>query len=471
MSRRSLITLAIASVAIFMVTLDNLVVTTALPSIRADLGASLEDLEWTVNAYTLAFAVLPAHRRGARRPLRAAADVPRRDRDLHARVGGRRARALDRRADRRAGDPGARRRDRRPADADAAERGVPGRQARPRARHLVRRRRPRRRDRPARRRRDHREHLVAVDLLGQRAGRPRPAAARAPRAAPRATAPPAGSTCPGVGARHRRPARHRLRHGRGQLARVGRARRSSAPTLAGARCSSPSALWERRSPAPMLPLRFFRSRAFAPPPSCRWRCRSGSSARSSCSPSSSRPCGATAPLEAGLRTLPWTGMPMLVAPIAGVLSDRIGSRPLMAAGLGAAGDRDRVAGGRDGDRRRLHRARPGVRARRHRHGARLLAGRQRDPRRGQAARGGPGVGRQQRDPRARRRPRRRGPGGGVQRDRRLRVGPGVRRRPRPGAVGRRGGAGGRRGRGAAGARQAARGAAPAVAGEAVPVPA
>src|SRR3954462_9045161 len=58
MSKRSRITLAIASVAIFMVTLDNLVVTTALPSIRRDLGASLEDLEWTVNGYTLAFAVL-----------------------------------------------------------------------------------------------------------------------------------------------------------------------------------------------------------------------------------------------------------------------------------------------------------------------------------------------------------------------------------------------------------------------------
>jgi MFS family permease len=50
-------TLAIVSIALFMVTLDNLVVTTALPSIRADLGASIEDLEWTVNAYTLAFAV------------------------------------------------------------------------------------------------------------------------------------------------------------------------------------------------------------------------------------------------------------------------------------------------------------------------------------------------------------------------------------------------------------------------------
>src|SRR5215211_2014713 len=41
-----------------MVTLDNLVVTTALPVIRKDLGASIESLEWTVNAYTLTFAVL-----------------------------------------------------------------------------------------------------------------------------------------------------------------------------------------------------------------------------------------------------------------------------------------------------------------------------------------------------------------------------------------------------------------------------
>ncbi|MFE3658147.1 DHA2 family efflux MFS transporter permease subunit [Streptomyces sp. NPDC059165] len=50
--------LVITSVASFMAALDNLVVTTALPSIRADLGGALEDLEWTVNAYTLTFAVL-----------------------------------------------------------------------------------------------------------------------------------------------------------------------------------------------------------------------------------------------------------------------------------------------------------------------------------------------------------------------------------------------------------------------------
>ena len=51
-------TFAIASIGVFMVTLDNLVVTTAIPVIRRDLHASIENLELTVNAYTLTFAVL-----------------------------------------------------------------------------------------------------------------------------------------------------------------------------------------------------------------------------------------------------------------------------------------------------------------------------------------------------------------------------------------------------------------------------
>ncbi|MFL5963624.1 MAG: DHA2 family efflux MFS transporter permease subunit [Gaiellaceae bacterium] len=51
-------TFAITSAALFMVTLDNLVVTTAIPVIREDLHAGLSGLEWTVNAYTLVFAVL-----------------------------------------------------------------------------------------------------------------------------------------------------------------------------------------------------------------------------------------------------------------------------------------------------------------------------------------------------------------------------------------------------------------------------
>src|SRR5258708_20938298 len=55
---RTVWTFAITSAALFMASLDNLVVTTALPSIRAHLHASLAGLQWTVNAYTLTFAVL-----------------------------------------------------------------------------------------------------------------------------------------------------------------------------------------------------------------------------------------------------------------------------------------------------------------------------------------------------------------------------------------------------------------------------
>src|SRR5271155_3380130 len=51
-------TLAIVSVALFMGVLDNLVVSVALPSIRHSLGASVQSLEWTVNAYVLSYAVL-----------------------------------------------------------------------------------------------------------------------------------------------------------------------------------------------------------------------------------------------------------------------------------------------------------------------------------------------------------------------------------------------------------------------------
>src|SRR5207248_2189857 len=50
-------TLVVVSVGLFMVVLDNLVVNVALPSIHRDLGASIQALEWTVNAYVLAYAV------------------------------------------------------------------------------------------------------------------------------------------------------------------------------------------------------------------------------------------------------------------------------------------------------------------------------------------------------------------------------------------------------------------------------
>jgi EmrB/QacA subfamily drug resistance transporter len=55
--KRPMWTYIAATVAVFMVAMDNLIVTNALPVIRTSLGASLEGLEWTVNAYTLSFAV------------------------------------------------------------------------------------------------------------------------------------------------------------------------------------------------------------------------------------------------------------------------------------------------------------------------------------------------------------------------------------------------------------------------------
>ncbi len=57
-SRKNGWTLGIVSVALFMAVLDNLVVSVALPTIHRDLGASIQSLEWTVNAYVLAYAVL-----------------------------------------------------------------------------------------------------------------------------------------------------------------------------------------------------------------------------------------------------------------------------------------------------------------------------------------------------------------------------------------------------------------------------
>ena len=69
-SRRVPLWLAVlaTSLPMFMATLDNLVMTSALPVIRVDLGASVDQLAWFVNAYTLAFAtfMLPAATLGDR---------------------------------------------------------------------------------------------------------------------------------------------------------------------------------------------------------------------------------------------------------------------------------------------------------------------------------------------------------------------------------------------------------------------
>ncbi len=95
--------------------------------------------------------------------------------------------------------------------------------------------------------------------------------------------------------------------------------------------------WERRAPAPMLPLRFFASRAFSATNFVSWAMFFGVFGSIFFLSQYFQTAQGFSPLEAGLRTLPWTGMPLIVAPIAGLLSSRIGSRPLMAAGLALQG--------------------------------------------------------------------------------------------------------------------------------------
>jgi hypothetical protein len=171
-------TVILASLGVFMTALDTLVVTTSLPALRLDLHASLQSLEWTVNAYNLAFACLLltgaalGDRFGRRRMY--AWPVP-----LHRRVGRGRALAQRRRAGRRARSAGRGRRDRLPAHADADQRGLPRREARRGHRPVGRDQRPRCRPRPGRRRRHRQRHQLALDLLAQRADRHRAGPPRA----------------------------------------------------------------------------------------------------------------------------------------------------------------------------------------------------------------------------------------------------------------------------------------------------
>ena len=285
---------------------------------------------------------------------------------------------------------------------------VPAERRGARPRRVGRHRRPRRRARPARRRRGRLRPLLAVDLLDQRADRPRADPARA--AAPRrdATGPRAGSTCPGS-ASSAPACSGSSGASSGATARAGRARRS----------------WSR-SPAAHRARRRSCSGSSAPNRRC-CRCASSATGRSRMTNVASllmffgmfgsifllaqffQTVQGYSPFGSGLRILPWTAMPIFVAPIAGALSDRIGGRRDHGHRPHAAGDRARLD--RGGQRRRRPRT-PSWSAPFILSGvgmglffapvANVVLSR------GAAAGRGPGVGREQRDPRARRRLRRRG---------------------------------------------------------------
>jgi EmrB/QacA subfamily drug resistance transporter len=324
-------TFIVASVAIFMVSLDNLVVTTALPVIKADLGASLSSLEWTVNAYTLTFAVLLltgaalGDRFGRKRLFLVglatftvgsalAAVAPSVDMLIAAR----------------------------------ALQGLGGAIVAPLTLTILSAAVP-----PARR-------GMALGIWGGVSGL---AIAFGPvvggavvvglswqwifwinvpigavllpiawRRLQESTGPNRSLDLPGLGlisagllglvwglVRGNE-------HGWTSLGVAG-------PIAAGVALLASFVLWQSRAREPMVPLRFFRNRAFSAANATSLLMSFGMFGAIFLLAQFLQVVQGYSPLEAGLRTLPWTAMPILVAPIAGALSDRIGARPLLIAGM------------------------------------------------------------------------------------------------------------------------------------------
>ena len=182
--------------------------------------------------------------------------------------------------------------------------------------------------------------------------------------------------------------------------------------------------WELRAPAPMLPMRFFRNRAFAATNRL-----AGDVLRDL---RLDLPAGPVLPGRAGLLTArgraphaPVDGHADLRGPGRRhpVRPDR---QPAADGGrAGASGARARLPRHHERSGRRLRHARARVRHGRHRDGARVRPGRQRRAQLGATERGGPGLGRYEHDPRGRRRAGRRGARHRLHRGGRLRLAPGT----------------------------------------------
>src|ERR1700683_2777468 len=324
-------TFAITSTALFMASLDNLVVTTALPSIRDHLHASLEGLQWTVNAYTLTFAVLlltgaTLGERFGRRRLFVIG--------LGLFTAGSAAAALA---------PG--------IGALVAARAVQG----VGAAILI---------------------PLTLTLLSAAVSPQRRGLALGAWGAvgdlPIAIGPlVGGAVVEGaswqwifwlnvpIGIVLLPIAWTRLTESRGPstsldlpglvLARVGLfgvvlgvvrgnghgwTRITGLPALViGAMLVAAFIAWEMRTSQPMLPMHLFRSRGFTLTNAASLRMFFGMFGSIFLLAQFLQVVQHYSPLQAGLRTLPWTAMPVFIAPVAGALSDRIGGRPLLATGL------------------------------------------------------------------------------------------------------------------------------------------
>src|SRR3984893_4854836 len=327
-------TFAVTSAALFMASLDNLVVTTALPSIREHLHASLQGLQWTVNAYTLTFAVLLltgatlGERYGRRRMFVIG---------LSLFTGGAGAAALA---------PGLR-----PLGAPRAAGAVQGVGA-----AIV--------------------IPLTLTLLSAAVSPQRRGLALGAWGAVGGLAIAIGPLVGGavvegaswqwifwlnvpIGIALLPIARTRLTESYGPstsldlpgllLASVGllgivlgvirgndhgwTSDTVLPPIVAGVLLVAAFIAWELRAREPMLPMHLFRNRAFTATNAASLLMFFGMFGSIFLLAQFLQVVQHYSPLEAGLRTLPWTGMPVLIAPVAGALSDRIGGRPLLVTGL------------------------------------------------------------------------------------------------------------------------------------------
>ncbi len=327
---KTLWTFAITSVALFMVVLDNLVVSTALPVIRTDLDASIEQLEWTVNAFTLTFAVFLltgaalGDRFGRRRMF----------------IGGLSLFTLASAAAALAPSMEA-------LIAARAVQGIGGAIVMPLTLTLL-------------------SAAFPAEKRGVALGAWSGIAGLAVAAGPLV----GGAVVEGIAWQWifwlnvpiglvLLPVSRLLTESHGPdkaldlrglaLASVGMLGLVwglvngnedgwGSPQIIGSLVTGVASLaafvaWEARSPQPMLPLRFFRDRAFAAANGASLAMYFGMFGSIFLLSQFFQTAQGYSPLEAGLRVLPWTAMPMVVAPIAGALSDRIGGRPFLAGGL------------------------------------------------------------------------------------------------------------------------------------------
>ena len=324
-------TLVLASLGLFMVALDTLVVTTALPVLRVDLGASLSELEWTVNAYNLAFAcfLLTGAALGDRFGRRRMFGI-----GLFVFTAASAAAALSPTVT--------------ALIAARTVQGIGAAMVMPLTLTLISEAFP------------EEKRGAAIGLWGGISGL---AVAAGPVVG--------GAVIDGIdwhwifwlnvpiglvliplslsrltesfGPRPRLDPIGLLLAGTGFLSMTwGLVRANSigwsstevvVTLIAGVALIAAFVAWERRAPSPMIPLRLFRSRGFSAANAVSFFMYAGLFGAVFLMAQFLQTGLGDSPLGAGIRLLPWTATPMIVAPIAGVLADRFGNRPFMVLGL------------------------------------------------------------------------------------------------------------------------------------------